>query len=254
MSYATEGFEFCRGVISPATIDRIRGEMVAIMRPFCDARVTGPADLDEAFAQVTRQSRLLRGNVLKTCGRLASLPLLLAEPGVRDMVAKVGIKVPVIQAYSVLCMEPFEKKFLFEPHQDLKQRISLKALAFWVPLSGGADIGGLGVLPRSHAAGPRKHTLSPAGHVMLPAESYAEFTPFELTDYREGDCLFFSPYLIHWSIQNKGKCNRWTVSLKVDEASEAMHLPKSIHPFVIEEYVDTRSNEERLAAAAKARA
>ncbi len=37
--------------------------------------------------------------------------------------------------------------------------------------------------------------------------------------------------------------------MKIDEVSASTHLTESIHPFVIEEYIDTRSNEERIAEA-----
>ena len=251
MDFEKTGYVYCKQLIDRATIRAVRAELVEIMRPFCDDRVSGPDDLDEAFRQVTRAGGALRGNVLKMCSRLASLPLLLADPGVKAQVAALGIRAPAIQAYSILCMEPYEEKFLFEPHQDLKQRTSMKSLAFWIPLSAGPGIGGLGFYPGSQARGPQKHTLSPAGHLMLPPECYADFPPHEFTQYEEGDCLIMSPFLVHWSIVNEGEVMRWTVSLKVDEAAEALHLPHSIHPFVIEDYIDTRSNEERLAAARK---
>lgn len=251
MDFETNGFLHYRGLIDRSTIRAIRGELVDIMRPFCDAKVRGPDDLDEALRQVTATSRTLRGNVLKMCSRLASLPLLLAQPGIKSAVAALGVGVPAIQGYSVLCMEPGEERFLFEPHQDLKQRASMHALALWIPLSAGSNIGGLGFYPGSHALGPQKHTLSAAGHLMLPPETYADFAPVECTGYEEGDCLVMSPFLVHWSVVNRGAAMRWTVSLKIDDAAGATHLRDSLHPFVIEDYIDTRSNEERLAAARK---
>jgi hypothetical protein len=251
MTFEREGYEFCKGLIGRDTIRRIRAEMVDIMQPYCDQRVRGPDDLDEAFAQVTRRGGALRGNVLKLCSRLASLPLLLAEPGVRRKIDEIGMRTPAIQAYSILCMEPHVEKFLFEPHQDLKQRMSLRTIAFWVPLSGGPGVGGLGLAVGSHTKGPLRHGVSAGGQLVLPPDSYTGLPQRELTDYDEGDCLLFSPYLIHWSIPNAGECLRWTVSLKIDEVSAPAHLAESIHPFVIEDYVDTRSNEERIAEAAR---
>ena len=249
MSFETDGYELCKGLIDRATIRQIRAEMVDIMKPYCDAKVVGPDDLDEAFAQVTKRGAALRSNVLKLSSRLASLPLLLADPGIRRKIGEVGIRTPVIQAYSVLCMEPFVEKFLFEPHQDLKQRTSLKALGFWVPLSEGPAIGGLGVIKGSHKKGPLHHGLSPRGHLELPPDTYAGLPRAEVTGYEEGDCLLFSPYVVHWSIPNEGKGLRWTLSMKIDEVSASAHLADSIHPFVIEDYIDTRSNEERIAEA-----
>ena len=251
MTFERNGYELCKGLIPREAVRRIRAEMVDIMRPYCGGAVRGPDDLDEAFAQVTRRGGALRGNVLKLCSRLASLPLLLAEPGVRRKIAEIGMRTPAIQAYSILCMEPHVEKFLFEPHQDLKQRMSLKTIAFWVPLSDGPDVGGLGLAVGSHVQGPLRHGLSARGQLVLPQDSYAGLPQIELTDYEEGDCLLFSPYLIHWSIPNSGECLRWTVSLKIDEVSAPAHLAESIHPFVVEDYVDTRSNEERIAEAAR---
>lgn len=251
MTFERDGYELCKGLIARASVRRIRAQMVDIMRPYCDRKVRGPDDLDEAFAQITRRGGSLRGNVLKLCSRLASLPLLLSEPGVQRKVAEIGIRTPAIQAYSVLCMEPHVEKFLFEPHQDLKQRMSLSTIAFWVPLSAGPNVGGLGLAVGSHAKGPLHHGLSARGQLVLPQDAYAGLPQVELTDYEEGDCLLFSPYLIHWSIPNTGERLRWTVSLKIDEVADPAHLQQSIHPFVIEDYVDTRSNEERIAEAAR---
>jgi hypothetical protein len=249
MSFHRDGYELCKSLIHPGTIRGIRAEMVDIMRPYCDRRVRGPDELDEAFAQITRLGGALRGNVLKLCSRLASLPLLLAEPGVQAKIREIGIRTPVIQAYSVLCMEPHVERFLFEPHQDLKQRMSFSTLAFWIPLSSGANVGGLGIAAGSHTKGPLRHGLSARGQLVLPPDTYEGVPQVELTDYAEGDCLIFSPYLIHWSIPNAGETLRWTVSLKIDDVSAPAHLAESIHPFVIEDYVDTRSNEERIAEA-----
>lgn len=254
MTFRTDGYEFCRGLIARNTIRAIREQMVDIMRPYCTADVRGPDDLDEAFRQVTAHGGALRGNVLKTCSRLAALPLLLAEPGVQRKVAEIGMEIPVIQAYSVLCMEPHVERFLFEPHQDLKQRTGLHSIAFWIPLSGGKGIGGLGVAKGSHAKGPRHHEVSARGHLVLPESEYAGLEKVDVLGYEEGDCLVFSPYLIHWSIPNTGHGLRWTASLKIDEASGNTHLAKSLHPFVIEDYIDTRSNEERIAEAMARRA
>ena len=251
MSFHDRGFELCKGLIASDTLQSIRSEMVGIMRPYCDANVADADDLDEAFSQVTRRGGSLRGNALKLISRLASLPLLLAEPGVKRKVAELGMRTPTIQAYSVLCMEPFVEKFLFEPHQDLKQRTSLNSIAFWIPLSEGPSIGGLGFFSGSHLRGPLHHGLSERGHLVVPEADCANFESAELTDYQLGDCFLFSPYLVHWSIPNEGASLRWTISLKIDEASESRHLTDSINPFVVEDYVDTRSNEERIAEAAQ---
>src|SRR5688572_8801837 len=171
--FARDGYVFYRKLIPQRTLVAMRAQMVDIMRPYCDGSIGSADDLDAAFRQVTQAGQTLRGNIYKMCSRLAALPLLLAEPAIREVVDDLGMRVPVIQAYSILCMEPHETKYLFHPHQDLKQRMSACALAFWIPLSAGRDIGGLAVVPGSHALGPLKHALSPEGHLCVPPEGYA---------------------------------------------------------------------------------
>ena len=68
----------------------------------------------------------------------------------------------------------------------------------------------------------------------------------EITRYETGDCVFVVPYLVHESVGNTGNAIRWTAVVKIDDASGQTHVKDGIHPFDIDEYIDSRSNEERL--------
>ena len=114
MSFSELGCEFCPGLIDQEAILKIRAEMLAIMGQFCEISGDNPNALDDAFNKITHQSKELRGNVLKMFSRIASLPLLLSEKKLAAKIKQLGVLVPVIQAYSIVCMEPNEKRFLFQ--------------------------------------------------------------------------------------------------------------------------------------------
>lgn len=253
MGYAQEGYEFCENLIDVKSIEAIKRDMVAVMAQFCQVSPEDPKALDKSFADLTAQSRRLRGNVLKLFSRMASLPLLLSDKNLAAKVKELGIKLPVIQAYSIVCMEPGEDRFLFLPHQDLKERTSLKSLVAWIPLSPCDGQGGLGVFPGSHQNGPIKHEVSPEGHLKIPDENCCDFSKKEIVRFKEGDCLIFSPYLVHWSVPTTGNDVRWTAIVKVDDGLTTGHLRTGLHPFVVSTYIDERSNEERLNEAGRLR-
>ena len=245
------GYVHRRGILNVSTIERIREKMLTIMRPYCTAGSqdeTSETALDRCFLEVSAQGQDVKSNIYKVFSRLADLPLLLDDSAIKTDVEALGFTAYTIQAYSVFCLEPGNAHHLFMPHQDLRNRTSLKSLIVWAPLSAGPKLGGMSCWPGSHVLGPMHHGLNINGQLELPAESYAAFDRKVLTEYAIGDVIFMDPYLVHASVLNEGEAIRWTAVVKIDDVESNDHLTRSLHPFPIDELIDSRSNEERLVA------
>jgi hypothetical protein len=132
------------------------------------------------------------------------------------------------------------------PHQDLKGRTSLKSLILWIPLTAGNELGGMACWPGSHKKGPLVHRVTTKGQLELPDDAYMDFQRKDLSDYDIGDVFFMDPYLVHETIANKGKSIRWTAIIKIDDIYDNTHLTESLNPFVIDDFIDTKNNAERL--------
>jgi len=249
-TFDRDGYVIRRGLLAHSRIERIQQRMLTIMRPYCSVGPDGEEPqhaLDRCFYEVSALGSDVKSNVYKMFSRLADLPLLLEEPGIRATVADLGFTDFTIQAYSIFCLEPGNVRHKFLPHQDLRNRTSLKSLIVWAPMSQGQSLGGMACWPGSHRGGPLKHTLSEGGQLMLDENCYAAFERTDLTDYEPGDVVFMNPYLIHESVENDGDAIRWTAVVKIDDIRSNDHLTRDLHPFPIEEYIDGRSNAERLA-------
>jgi hypothetical protein len=252
MNFDQTGFEFHRKFVSMEKIDAIRSGIFEIMIPFCDVERDDPDALDKCFYEISRQGNDLKSNCYQLFGRLMALPSLLNDPNISRRIESLGFGMATIQSYSVFCLEPGNERNMFLPHQDLRERTSQNSLIIWVPLSSGDNIGGMACYPGTHVEGPIEHAISEGNKVLIPGEAYRNVDRAYLTDFEVGDCILMSPYLIHESIENTGSKIRWTAVVKIDSAVGLEHLDKSIHPFSINEYIDLRTNAERLAAAAQA--
>ena len=247
--FETVGYVHRHNILNAATIARLRNQMLTIMRPYCAA---GPdneapeAAIDRCFSEISAQGQDIKSNIYKMFGRLSELPMLLADKAIKADVSEMGFSAFTIQAYSVFCLEPGNTHHYFLPHQDLRNRTSLKSLIIWAPLSAGPELGGMACWPGSHLSGPMRHGLSERGQLMLPTESYANFERTALTNYEIGDVIFMNPYLIHESVVNTGEAIRWTAVVKIDDIESNDHLADNLHPFSIDEYIDSRTNEQRL--------
>ena len=247
--FDTYGYVLCEGVLGASFRARIQDSMLAIMQPYCE---DGPVDedpqaaIDRCFSYIASLGPEEKSTIYTMFGRIHELPLLLDQPGIRDVVKQLGFSKFTIQAYSVFCLEPGNTRHKFLPHQDLRNRTSLKSLLVWVPLSSGQALGGMACWPGSHKSGPIRHELSAGGQLMLAADEYARYKRRDLTGYSPGDVIFMDPYLIHESVENTGDAIRWTAVLKIDDIDSNKHLLIDLHPFPIDQFIDSRPNAERL--------
>jgi hypothetical protein len=220
--------------------------MIEIMSQFVSVGPECHNELDELFSSITSVGGGLRGTCFKVMSDIAEIPLLIGMPKVREVLDTLDISVPTLVGFAILAMEPGEKKFLFHPHQDLRGHTSLRSVILWTPLSDGKKIGGMGIYKGSHKFGPIKHGVAEDGHLEVPENIREEFEKVTFDDMTIGDVLFFSPYSVHWSLLNKGTKIRWTAVMVIDDAAKAPHLRDDRSPFVVSEFIDDRSNEERI--------
>ena len=251
--FDTTGHEVHRNCINPDHIFRIRQSMMNIMAQFCDVDVNNPNCLDDAFKEITAKGGNLRGNVFKVFSNIADIPLILGESHVQEQLKNFGFKVPVLQSFNMIAMEPGQNRFLFHRHQDLQSHISFHSVNLWIPLSNGENIGGMGLYDGTYKLGPLSHITAMDGHLEIPEERFEGNKSTELTDLKIGDIAYFNPYSVHWSIANSGSNIRWTLAISIDDGAKASHLSRSRSPYNPADFVDTRTNEQRLIEADEGR-
>ena len=66
-----------------------------------------------------------------------------------------------------------------------------------------------------------------------------------ITNYKIGDVVFFSPYILHKTIENNhDKESRWTLIVHFDDMKNSIHLKKDTAPFNREKFATTLTNAE----------
>lgn len=113
---------------------------------------------------------------------------------------------------------PFENKELAYWHQDdFYVQGNSSELTVWIPLQDTfAHNDALSVMSESHKNGPIAHTLK-IGKKSLPEGIFDN--PINIVEMMEGDCLFFSSYLIHQSNLNISNNIRYSIQLRYSSAS-----------------------------------
>lgn len=249
--FKSDGYYWAKSVLAAETTARIRAGIFEIMRPYLsdETAALGPEKgLDAGFDEISHQGGALKSHCYKLWGKLAAIPMAMADPAIRRVVDTLGFGNATIQSFSIFCLERGNNRNTFLPHQDLRDRTSLNSLLIWIPLSDGADIGGMSVFPKTHLDGPLHHDLSPEGKPFIPESAYSDAEEKDVVGYHVGDAIFMTPYLVHASIPNRSETMRWTAVVKMDAAENLTHLKDSVFPFSIEDFIDLRLNSERLKA------
>ncbi len=245
-----KGFVHKKKIIDKKSIKNLKLNMLSVMSNFITLSKSNNIDskLDSTFNRITRKSPTLRSNIFKSFCQLYSIPEFIYQKKIKKLLKKLGFKDPIIIGFGILAMEPNEKRFLFNVHQDLRTIFaSYFATNIWIPLTTGRNIGGMGIYEESYKLGPIKHTVSKInGHEEVNLKYTKNFKKSEFDKLEEGDCYIFSPYNLHYSIPNKGDKIRWTARLVIDDASKAKHFTKKFEPYDRKKYCDSRTNEERL--------
>ncbi len=250
-SFKSNGYHWAKSVLAPDTTQHIRAGIFEVMRPYLSEETVllgSENGLDAGFHEISRLGGSLKSNCYKLWGKLAAIPMAMADPAIWRTIEALGFGNATVQSFSVFCLERGNNRNTFLPHQDLRDRTSLNSLLIWIPLSDGMDIGGMSILPKTHLGGPLHHDLSSEGKPFLPESLYPDAEVKEIVGYKVGDCIFMTPYLIHASILNSSDKIRWTAVIKLDGTEKLTHLKESVSPFSIADYIDTRLNSERLKA------
>lgn len=170
-------------------------------------------------------------NTGKTVQHSFSLHRLGVDPKIEDLLKQVGLSSPIIGARAAM---QFNSRFLskdgskhwkLDAHQDWRTgQGSLDSAVIWFPMvDAGADIGALQVIPGSHISGLQASSTS--GYQGGITSSLQE-SDFVQTEFKVGDLLIFSSFLIHQSGNNITNNIRWSVQLRYNNLDEPTFIER----------------------------
>lgn len=167
----------------------------------------------------------------KTVQHSFSLHRLGLDPEIENLLKEVGLANPVIGARAAM---QFNSRFLskdgskhwkLDAHQDWRTgQGSLDSAVIWFPMvDAGAEIGALQVIPGSHKFGLQASSAS--GYQGGITSSLKE-EDFIQTEFKVGDILIFSSFLIHQSGNNVTNNIRWSVQLRYNNLDEPTFIER----------------------------
>ena len=110
-------------------------------------------------------------------------------------------------------------------------------------------IGGMCIAIGAHADGPLPHFVASDGQLEIKRSLYEHREHVLFEDIDVGDAIIFDTRVIHWSIMNRSKKTRWTVQLTLADGARTPHLESGLLAFDPSNYIDMRSNEDRIKTA-----
>lgn len=200
---STHGYLFLRDLAPQATVSLLRAQVldVCARRGWLDDRVPH----SEAVAHPDAAGHATRDELISFQGDVQILPAfseLRCDPGILSVLEAV-LGGPPVAGYGDVCRLAFPRDLgrTTPPHQDhFYTRKSTSLWTVWVPLGDcPATLGGLAVLPGSHAGGLRAHDggEGEARFVVLPDE-----TVWASDSYGVGDVLMFNAVTVHGARPN----------------------------------------------------
>ena len=240
------GFEIKKNFIDKNYIIKLRSEIKNILKQHVSIKQRNKS-IDEMYKLISKKSEKLKGNIYDVISKLTTCLSILYSKEIQGYLKKNKFKNLVHHGSSVLIMEANKKKFLFDIHQDLRNRLSKSAILIWIPISNySKDLGGIKVWKNSNKLGILKHDIVENGTPKLKKNILSKIlklNSYEFTNFKIGDVLFMSPYCVHSSIPNNSKLNkiRWTLVVQVDDNTNCKHLKKSIHPFKIKKFMNIKN-------------
>ena len=244
-----QGFFLLKNVINKKYINNVKKDMIKVLGQYCHVDKNKSIDkiLDQSFNLITKKSPQLRSNIYKCMANLQSIYNLSSLKIIKKIMNKIKIQTPRNLGSSIFAMEPNSKKYLILHHQDIRNDLaSNQAINIWFPLTAGPNIGGVAIYPGSHRNGPIKHYIDKKhGKINLKKKLLKNLNKVEkIINFQIGDLLLFHPYLVHYSIINKGKKIRWTTAMCIDNPSNSPHLEKSFMPYVKTNFITNLTNEQ----------
>jgi phytanoyl-CoA hydroxylase len=170
-------------------------------------------------------------NTGKTVQHTFSLHRLGLDPRIENVLKEVGLSSPIIGARAAM---QFNSRFLskdgskhwkLDAHQDWRTgQGSLDSAVIWFPMvDAGADIGALQVIPGSHKSGLKASSTSGYQGGITSDLNDNEFIQ---TEFKVGDILVFSAFLIHQSGNNITNNIRWSVQLRYNNLDEPTFIDR----------------------------
>ena len=170
-------------------------------------------------------------NTGKTVQHTFSLHRLGLDPKIEDILKQVGLSSPIIGARAAM---QFNSRFLskdgskhwkLDAHQDWRTgQGSLDSAVIWFPMvDAGAEIGALQVIPGSHITGLKESNTSGYQGGITTTLKEEDFVQ---TEFKVGDILLFSAFLIHQSGNNITRNIRWSVQLRYNNLDEPTFIER----------------------------
>lgn len=153
------------------------------------------------------------------------------DPVIENLLKDAGLSAPIIGARAAM---QFNSRFLskdgskhwkLDAHQDWRTgQGSLDSAVIWFPMvDAGAEIGALQVIPGSHKIGLQASTTSGyQGGITVDLKD----EDFVQTEFKVGDILLFSAFLIHQSGNNITNNIRWSVQLRYNNLDEPTFIER----------------------------
>lgn len=194
----THGYLFVRNLAPLATVNLLRAQVLDVLagRGWLDE----DADPSLAVAHPDAAMRATRDALLWLQGDVQILPTFAAlrsDPRILSVLEAV-LGAPPVAGFGDVCRLAFPRDLerTTLPHQDyFYTRKSTALWTVWIPLGDcPSALGGLAVLPGTHAGGLRAHDggEGEARFVILPEE-----TVWAGGDFRAGDVLMFNALTVH---------------------------------------------------------
>lgn len=170
-------------------------------------------------------------NTGKTVQHTFSLHRLGLDPKIENLLKEAGLSNPIIGARAAM---QFNSRFLskdgskhwkLDAHQDWRTgQGSLDSAVIWFPMvDAGAEIGALQVIPGSHITGLKESNTSGYQGGITTTLKEEDFVQ---TEFKVGDILLFSAFLIHQSGNNITRNIRWSVQLRYNNLDEPTFIER----------------------------
>ena len=199
----SNGYLFLRNVVPRAKVKLLRSEVLAqcARREWLDDR----APPSRAIARAGAAIRATRDELLALQGDIQILPVfseLRRDPAILSVLEAVFGAPPVDRCGDVCRLAfPADLGRTTRPHQDhFYTRGSTSLWTAWIPIGDcPAPLGGLAVLPGSHANGLRAHDGGEGEGRFI---ELADDAPWAGADFRAGDVLLFNALTVHGARPN----------------------------------------------------